>query len=556
MALAAAALLVGALLPLSPPTAAAIECPTLTLPRPAEPYEVTRARLEKLGQWHVAGSPALTPPRDPQLGDTWLWYVWDLGGYPVATLKPATVRGVGDHCYVVVDDDEWNVSMDQEDVDRIVLCFDNQSIGSFPDQGIWDLNTSHFGDPPNPLDGLDRVFLFYYRFNISADGYFWVYDQYPNGTQPFASNECDVVYLATDSGQPASNYMLAVAAHEFQHLIHFARDTNEDLWVEEGLSELAMWLFGNPDIISGFNSNPDNSLFAWNSAWADYIKTYLWTLYMYEQYGGQPLIWDLTHDPANGMTGYQDALLGQGFTDVDTRDVFADWGAANFLDDTTIDAGQYGYIGDDLPPFTAFRTHSTYPVVTASGSVQAHATDYVRLQNFAGTVSVSFDGYDLREFRVTLLALDTALPTLVEPLPLDELNAGSLDFLAAIGYDEVIVAIANVSSSGSGIYSYEVTETNLSDAPPALVAASELQSHPNPFNPRTEFQFELARSGNVQLTVHDLRGREVARLIEGPRTAGVQRIPWTPNDLASGVYVGRLAIDGHEVSRRKVTVIK
>jgi hypothetical protein len=557
LALAAAAvLLVGALFPFSPPTAAAIECPTLTLPRPTEPYEVTRARLEELGEWHVAGNPVLTPPRDPQLGDTWMWYVWNLGGFPVATLKPATVRGVGDHCYVVVDDDEWNVTMDQEDVDRILLYFDNQSVGDFPDQGIWDLDTSHFGDPPNPLDNLDRIFLFYYRFNISADGYFWVYDQYPDGTQPFASNECDVVYLATDSGQPASNYMLAVAAHEFQHMIHFARDANEDTWVDEGLGELAMWLFGNPDIISGFNSNPDNSLLVWNAGWADYIKTYLWTLYMYEQYGGQPLIWDLIHNLANGMTGYQLALFDQGFLDVDTRNVFADWGAANFLDDTTIDAGQYGYIGDVLPPFTAFRTHASYPVVSASGSVQPHATDYVRLQNFASSVLVSFDGYDLREFRVTLLAIDAELPTLVEPLPLNEQNAGSLDFLAAAGYDEVIIAIANVSLSGSGSYTYGVIESTLSDAPPAFVVASELRSYPNPFNPRTEFQFELAKSGTVQLTVHDLRGREVARLLEGPLPAGAHRIPWTPNELAAGVYVGRLAIDGQEITQRKVTVIK
>ena len=286
--IAAAAVLIALLLPI---VAAAIDCPVSTLPRPTEDHATIRARLEAQGLWKTTDDPALTPPPDPQLGDTWMWYVWDLGGMPQANLKPATVRGLGANVYVVVDDDEWNVTMNQADVDRIVEHFDDISVGDFPDQGIWDLNTSHFGDPPNPLDGLDRIFLFYYRFDIAADGFFWVYDQFPDGSQPWASNECDVVYMATDSSQPASDYMMAVAAHEFEHLIHYARDTNESTWVDEGLAELAMWLFGHPDTISGFNSNPDNSLLEWGGAWADYIQTYLWTLYCYEQYGGQPFIW-------------------------------------------------------------------------------------------------------------------------------------------------------------------------------------------------------------------------------------------------------------------------
>ena len=43
-------------------SAAAIECPTRSLPRPDEAYEVTRARLEAAGQWFPSGNPALTPP--------------------------------------------------------------------------------------------------------------------------------------------------------------------------------------------------------------------------------------------------------------------------------------------------------------------------------------------------------------------------------------------------------------------------------------------------------------------------------------------------------------
>jgi hypothetical protein len=424
------------------------------LPKLEQPADEIRMELEAKGAWMPTGGAELTPPPNPQVGDTWLWYIWDLSGYPVATLKPCTVRGMGANSYVVVDDDEWNVSIDQADVDRIVDHFENQSVGNFPDEGIWTLNTSHFGDPPNPLDGLDRIFLLYYRFNIAADGYFWIFDQFPDGTQPFASNEADVVYLATDSGQPASNYMLAVAAHEFQHMIHYNHDPNEDSWVDEGLGELAMWLFGNPDTISSFNSNPDNSLTDWGGQWADYIQTYLWTLYAYEQFGGQPTIWDLVHNPGNGMNGYLTTLIGQGFN-VLMEDVFGDWSVANYLDDPDMASGQYGYTGDILPPFAAFRTHDTYPAA-GSGTVQDWATDYVRLTGLAAVPIIDFNGADTRDFRVVLMAIDPVLPTVVYPLMLDADNDGSYEFVEASGYTNVVISIAAVYPASGNSYTYSV----------------------------------------------------------------------------------------------------
>ena len=97
----------------------------------------------------------------------------------------------------------------------------------------------------------------------------------PSGLAAAGSDDGSGDGAADSGGGPASDYMLAVAAHEFEHLIHFNQDANEVTWVDEGLAELAMWLFGHPDYISSFNTNPDNSLLVWNGAWADYIKTYL-----------------------------------------------------------------------------------------------------------------------------------------------------------------------------------------------------------------------------------------------------------------------------------------
>jgi hypothetical protein len=46
------------------------------------------------------------PPPDPGVGDTWNWYIWHLAGPPWAEELPCTIRGEGEHVYVVVEDSQ------------------------------------------------------------------------------------------------------------------------------------------------------------------------------------------------------------------------------------------------------------------------------------------------------------------------------------------------------------------------------------------------------------------------------------------------------------------
>lgn len=529
--------------------ALAIDCPQHKLPRPTEDYHLTKSRLEAEGLWQKNRS----VPEDPQLGDTWDWYIWDLGGFPVATLKPCTIRGVGQNVFVVVDDDEWNVGgMDQAAVDRIIAHFDQQSVGSFPDQGIWDLNTSHFGMPPNNLDGQEKIFLLYYRFNISSDGFFWIFDQYPDGSQQWASNEADVIYMATDNGDPGGDYMLAVAAHEFEHLIHFNTDQNEDSWVDEGMGELAMWLFGNPDNISGFSSNTDNDLTEFSGAWADYIKTYLWTLYMYERYGGQELIWDVCHNPLNGMEGYRTSLGNTGFPDADMGDIFGDWTLANYLDDTSIGDGRYGYQGDDLPLFWAWEIVSSTPAA-GTGSLDPWAGESMRILNLDEPLGITFDGVDSHDYRVFVTSRSPVLPTIVEPVTLGDRNVGRK--LHQAGYNEAVLTVANVNGTASSTYSYDLGY-DLVNAPDTPGARVVLEAYPNPFNPGTVLRFNLERNTVGRVLIHDSRGRLVRVLHDGPLAAGERRLNWNAAGMSSGVYFGSLEVDGAVVSVRKLTLVQ
>jgi hypothetical protein len=81
-----------------------------------------------------------------------------------------------------------------------------------------------------------------------------------------------------------------------------------------------------------------------------------------------------------------------------------------------------------------------------------------------------------------------------------------------------------------------IIEANTSVPDVAVSALSGVRTVPNPFAQRTTFEFELARSGAVEVRVFDLLGGERwQRTVAGK--AGLNRIPFDAQDLASGVYL-------------------
>lgn len=90
---------------------------------------------------------------------------------------------------------------------------------------------------------------------------------------------------------------------------------------------------------------------------------------------------------------------------------------------------------------------------------------------------------------------------------------------------------------------------------PALDDRHRLAAAPNPFNGGTVVSFEAPRSLPARLSIHDLRGRLVATLLDDVVDVGAVSRTWDPRDLASGVYVARLELDG-VVSTRRLMLLK
>ena len=79
--------------------------------------------------------------------------------------------------------------------------------------------------------------------------------------------------------------------------------------------------------------------------------------------------------------------------------------------------------------------------------------------------------------------------------------------------------------------------------------AGGLAAAPNPFAPRTVLRYVLSTTGPVRLTVYDLAGRVVARLVDGVQAAGAHEAPFEGAGLPSGVYRCRLETGGPAVER-------
>ena len=179
----------------------------------------------------------------------------------------ATCQRVGEHAYVFVENRHWDTnggSVLQSHVDAIGDLFD-ASTPIDPERGVYELETEAFGEPAD-VDGDRRIFILVLdiRFNEDVVGFF------DSGLASHAVPEFrrDVVFIDEWYLRRENRLVLGTLAHEFQHLIHWRWDTDEDRWVDEGLSGYAEELVGfpeaDPKAVPEFLSRPHTSLTDFN----------------------------------------------------------------------------------------------------------------------------------------------------------------------------------------------------------------------------------------------------------------------------------------------------
>lgn len=214
-----------------------------------------------------------------------------------------------------------------------------------------------------------------------AAGYVATKDEVTKAVRP-DSNEMEMFYMNTDDFDIGSAEYLGTAAHEFQHIISDNIHKNLDTWMNEGFSDLAIYLngFGDPGHAQAYLAAPDTQLNAWaelDQSIPHYGESFLFLTYFYDHFGAQATRL-LLADPKHGLEALDDVLtkIKPGMT---ADDLFADWEIANYLNDPTIASGQYAYKDLKLNKPRVERTINRFPL-TLNGAVNHFGTDYIVLQ--------------------------------------------------------------------------------------------------------------------------------------------------------------------------------
>ena len=76
------------------------------------------------------------------------------------------------------------------------------------------------------------------------------------------------------------------------------------------------------------------------------------------------------------------------------------------------------------------------------------------------------------------------------------------------------------------------------------------QNYPNPFNPSTTIRYSLQKIQDVQLTVFDITGKEIATLVNTTQNAGEYSIEFNGKDLSSGVYFYQLKTNSRIITKK------
>ena len=85
---------------------------------------------------------------------------------------------------------------------------------------------------------------------------------------------------------------------------------------------------------------------------------------------------------------------------------------------------------------------------------------------------------------------------------------------------------------------------------------SLIQNYPNPFNPSTHIGYNLKANSLVSLTVYDLNGKEIQRLVNDNQNAGMYEVILDGSNFTSGVYYYTMKVNGNIIDTKRMVLIK
>ena len=344
----------------------------------AHPDYFNKTKLAKTSSWGFS------------VGSTHAWYAYNFTTSTYDYIN-STCRGIGNHCYVFVQDSQWGSKVNQNAVDSVVNEFENKTPAN-SSKGIYQTDVDTFGDPPD-VDNDPRIIIFIMDIQdgySGSGGYTAGFFSSANEITTTGSNNAEIYYmdcnptdLTTSSGLQTA---LETCAHEFQHMINWNyHKTNPELtFVNEGCSMAAEIICGYQAFYPGlYEGETNHFLLDWRTSDAtlvlnDYSRAQRYFTYWLDQFG-VGVFKDIVQDNQVGLAGLNNALVNDGQSITFTQ-LFINWLVANQLDDVSINSA-YGYpVHSGLTK--AISKYIFYnPNVTETDTINPLAAEYLTFTN-------------------------------------------------------------------------------------------------------------------------------------------------------------------------------
>jgi hypothetical protein len=118
-----------------------------------------------------------------------------------------------------------------------------------------------------------------------------------------------------------------------------------------------------------------------------------------------------------------------------------------------------------------------------------------------------------------------------------------------------VTKLKMLSDSIISFYNEHLIDTNNYYPPLPPTSFILFQNYPNPFNAKTVIKYQLPNTTDVNLTIYDITGRNIAVLVNEQKQPGYYEVTFDASNLASGIYFYQLRA-GEFISSKKLVLLK
>ena len=356
------------------------------------------------------------------------------------------------------------------------------------------------------------------------------------------------------------------AAHEYFHAVQMGYDNWEETWVMEATAvQMEEIVYDNINdcyqyMSSWFNSPQQSLNLDSSNRW---YGSFIFFEYVNSHLSEESIrtFWEqsIAHDSYYG--DYSVQTLDEAFDDLGSSfaEMLNGMSVANRIMSSASAVSPWDYEEADSYAVTP----STFSTVsfTAGGNetvsstnLQENAAQYIRLTTddpVLATLANDAGPDSYLELHAIMTYGDSAWTVWSgSPINVDPTDATQVYFV-----------VVSQNDAGSDFdYTLTFTDGEMSTEPEIPLHFAVSNAYPNPFNPQTNINIDLAADQKVQVHIYDIQGRLVQTLYDGELNVGSHILTWDGSAMngkavPSGTYFVRLNGDGME-SWQKVTLLK